>query len=144
MNGCLNRARECFFLARDDSRYLIPKIDLGRVVADLFDFEGKSFLVTSDYYTAPVCVIRKLKDYFAWYGIPGQLVSDNGSQFMSRDFLKFAKEWDFEHLTSSPHHNKSNGKAESSVKEAKKIFRKCNVGGSDVFLACCFLSHKHL
>ena len=70
-----------FVLARDDSRYLRPQINLGRVAADLFDF--------------------------ARYGIPGQLVSDNGSQFMSRYFLKFAKKRDFEHLTSSPHHNKS-------------------------------------
>ena len=80
-------------------------------------------------------VIRKLKAHFARYGIPGQLVTDNGPQFALRDFLKFAKEWDFEHPTSSPHHSQSNGKAESAVKEANKLLRKCKSSGSDSFLA---------
>ena len=58
----------------------------------------------------------------------------NGLQFTSRDFLRFTEEWDFEHLTSSPHHSQGNGKAESTVKESKKILRKCRVSGSDAFL----------
>ena len=86
-------------------------------------------------------VIRKLKAHFVRYGIPEQLVTDNGPQFASRDFLKFAKEWDFEHLTSSPHHSQSNGKAESAVKGAKKLLRKCKSSGSDVFLA--LLNHRN-
>lgn len=98
------------------------------VAADLFEFDGKSYLVMSDCYsdffkfdhlrsTTSVCVIRKLKPYFARHGIPEQLVSDNGSN-LRHDFLKFAKEWDFEHLTSIPDLGQSNGKAESAVKEA--------------------------
>ena len=88
-----------------------------------------------------MCVIRKLKAHFARHGIPEQLVTDNGSQFTSRDFLKFSRDWDFEHLTSSPHHSQGNGKAESAVKEAKKILRKCRVSGSDAFLA--LLDHRN-
>jgi len=101
------------------------------VAADLFELEGKTYLVTSDYYSdffeldhlrspLSVCVIRKLKAHFARHGIPEQLATDNGSQFTSRDFLKFAKDWDFEHLTSSPHHSQGNGKAESAVKKLRK------------------------
>ena len=45
------------------------------------------------------------------------------------------------HLTSSPHHSQSNGKAESAVKEAKKILRKCRASGSDAFLA--LLDHRN-
>ena len=106
------------------------------MAADLFEFEGKTYLVTSDCYSdffemdhlrspSSVCVIRKLKAHFARHSIPEQLITDDGSQFTSRDFLKFSRDWDFEHLTSSPHHSQSNGKAESAVKEAKKILRKC-------------------
>ena len=68
-------------------------------------------------------------------------MTDNGAQFKSLDFLRFAKEWDFEHLTSSPHHSQGNGKAESAVKEAKKILRKCRASGSDAFLA--LLDHRN-
>ena len=123
-----------------------------RVASDLFEFEGKTYLVTSDYYSdffeldhlrSPsfVGVIRKLKAHFARHGIPEQLVTDNGSQFTSRDFLKFSRDWDFVHLTSSPHHSQGNGKAESAVKEAKKILRKCRASGSDAFLA--LLDHRN-
>ncbi|XP_020625154.1 uncharacterized protein K02A2.6-like [Orbicella faveolata] len=112
----------------------------------MFELKGKTYLVTSDYYSdffeldhlrspSLVCVIRKLKAHFAHHGIPEQLVTDNGSQFTSRDFLKFAKDRDFEHLTSSPHHSQGNDKAESAVKEAKKILTKCKSSGSDAFLA---------
>ena len=86
-------------------------------------------------------VIKKLKAHFARHGIPEQLVTDNGPQFTSRDFLKFSKEWDFDHRTSSPRHSQSNGKAESALKEAKKILVKCKKAGSDAFLA--LLDHRN-
>lgn len=67
-------------------------------------------------------------------GIPEQLVTVNGLQFTSRDFLRFTEEWDFEHLTSSRHHSEGNGEAESALKESMKILRKCRASGSDAFL----------
>ena len=84
--------------------------------------------MTSDYFsdffeldhlrsTTSVSVIRKLKAHFAKRGIPEQLVTDNGPQLYSSDFLKLSNERDFDHCTSSPHHSQSNGKAESAVKE---------------------------
>ena len=116
------------------------------VAADLFELNGKSYLVTmenfSDFFEldhlrskSSVYVIKKLKGHFATHGIPEQLVNDNDQQFVSRDFLKFSKEWDFEHRNSSPHHSQSNGKAESAVKQAKKILLKCSKTGSDAFFA---------
>ena len=76
--------------------------------ADIFELNEKSYLVTVDYFsdffeldhlrsTSSVYVIKKLKGHFARHGIPEQLVTDNGPQFVARDFLKFSKEWDFEH-----------------------------------------------
>ena len=123
-----------------------------RVAADLFEFERRTYLVTSDYYSdffelehfrspSSVCVIRKLKVHFARHCIPERLVTDNGAQFTTRDFLKFSRDWDFEHLTSSPHHSQGNGKAESAVKEAKKILIMCRASGSDAFLA--LLDHRN-
>ena len=105
------------------------------VAADLLDLKGKTYLVISDYYSdflelehlrspSSVCVIRKLKAHFTRHGIPEQLVTNNGSQFTSRDFLRFAKDWNFEYLTSSPQHSQGIGKAESAEKKAKKILKK--------------------
>lgn len=77
-----------------------------RVATDLFEFEGKTYVVTADYCSdffeldhlrspSSVCVIRKLKAHFARHGIPEQLVTDKGSQLTSCDFLKFSRDLDF-------------------------------------------------
>ena len=91
--------------------------------------------------TSAVFMIKKLKAHFARHGIPEQLVTESGSQFVSRDFMTFAREWDFEHCTSSLHHHQANRKAESAVKEAKKILSKCKKTGSDTLLV--ILDHRN-
>ena len=73
-----------------------------------------------------------MKDVFARHGIPSELVSDNGSQYKSLQFRKFAKEWDFQHSTSSPRYPRSNGLAESSVKTVKKMMKKCLATNKDI------------
>ena len=80
-------------------------------------------------------VINKLKPHFARYGIPRQLVSDNGPQFSSREFEKCAHLWKFEHNTSSTMYLRSNGKAKVGVKLAKNTLRKTIGCGGDVQLA---------
>ena len=47
--------------------------------------------------------------------------SDNAPQFTTAQFAVFSQEWDFQHTTSFPGHQQSNGKAEASVKIVKKI-----------------------
>ena len=85
-------------------------------VPDLFSIADFFYLITVDYTynfwevdfldnTESRTVIRKLKSRFAWYGIPDQVISDNGPQFHSTSFRNFARQWDFEHLTSSPGHS---------------------------------------
>ena len=55
--------------------------------------------------------------------------------------MQFSSEWDFEHHPSSPRHSQGNGKAESAVKEAKKILMKTKKAGSDAFMA--LLDHRN-
>ena len=47
-------------------------------------------------------VISKMRRLFSTHGIPEKLLTDNGRQFVSREFELFAKEWNFAHITSSP------------------------------------------
>lgn len=94
----------------------------------------KNYIVLSDYYsrfleilhlssTTAEQVVAKLKATFARFGIPEVVVSDNGPQFTSETFQSFSREYDFEHVTSSPHHPSSNGHAERAVQSAKAILR---------------------
>ena len=113
----------------------MPNRPWEQVGVDLFELDRKEYMVTVDYFsnfwevdrltsTTSAAIILKLKNHFARYGRPDRLISDNGPQFASSEFLKFAKEWDFEHRPSSPRHSQSNGKVESAVKTAKRLIRK--------------------
>jgi hypothetical protein len=93
-----------------------------RVAIDLFTWEDKEYLMTSDYYsnywevdklkkTNSTTIIGKLKRRFAGHGILEQVISDNAAHLTSYEFQKFAKDWDFEHITVSPYNSKANGKS---------------------------------
>ena len=113
----------------------LPTRPWQRVGSDLMSWKGKDYLIVSDYFSLfPIVsvlnkatsgtVISSLKDTFATHGIPDTLMTDNGPQYSSREFEEFAKDWKFEHITSSPHYPQSNGLAESSVKTVKRIIQK--------------------
>ena len=117
-----------------------------KVGVDLMSVKDHNYLITVDYYsnfweidylenTKACVVIRKLKAHFARYGLPSIVMSDNGPQFISEEFKNFAVNYDFEHVTSSPHYPRSNGKAESAVKMAKRLLVKAVESGKDPYLA---------
>ena len=106
-----------------------------KVGMDPFTYKSKNYLVIVDFFSnyPEVCslnnthsstIISNAKAIFARHGIPQIVISDNGPQFSSTKFKKFAISWEFKHVTSSPKHRKSNGKAESAVKTIKKLFKK--------------------
>ena len=93
------------------------------------------------YNTTSSEVIHKLKAHMARHGIPEHVVSDNGPQYNSDEFRRFAMTYEFEHVTSSPRYPQSNGKAESAVKMAKRIMEKALAATQDPYLA--LLEHKN-
>ena len=132
----------------------LPDRPWAKIGVDLFQSEtdGKDYLCTVDYYSnfweidylstvTSQVVIKKLKSHFARYGIPDQVVSDNGPQFSSAEFAKFANKWSFVHTPTSPYNSKGNGKVESAVKTAKSLLRKAAVDKSDAYLA--MLDHRN-
>ena len=86
-------------------------------------------------------MVLKLKSPLARYGCPDQVISDNGPQFTSDTFQKFAGTWEFEHLTSSPGNPKANGKVESAVNTAKNHLRKALDSGRDPYMAILDYCH---
>lgn len=120
---------------------------------DIFELNNKEYLTTVDYYSnfweidklptdvKASTVISKLKDHFARYGIPDQVVTDTGPQFKSQEFANFAAAYEFEHMPTSPYNSKGNGKVESAVKTAKRLLRKATDAGTDPYLA--ILDHQN-
>ena len=117
-----------------------------KVATDLFEVNGRQYLVLVDCLSnfieveplstmSSVAVIKILKSNFARYGIPKLLVTDSGSQFTSAEFKQFAVSWGFQHYMSDPGHHQANGKAESAVKIAKNMMKKCLADGKDQYAA---------
>nr|XP_029715860.1 uncharacterized protein K02A2.6-like [Aedes albopictus] len=124
----------------------IPDLPFERVASDLFHFRGNEYILIvdswSNFYDFKKLsrstsdeVINIMKNWFAVHGIPRVLETDNGPQYSSQDFRKFADEWGFDHKTSSPHFPRSNGLAERFVQVAKNLLKRCHQDGSDVNLA---------
>jgi hypothetical protein len=114
-----------------------PDYPFAEVGVDIFEFGRKHFLLSVDYYSKFIEVdelnnlscgntITKLKEQFARHGIPERLRSDCGTQFTSKLFQQFCKEYGIQHNISSPHFQSSNGEAERAVQTVKNLWRKNN------------------
>ena len=106
-----------------------------KVATDLLEWRKHTYLVIVDYYfrlieiaqlkrTMAEEVIVHTKSIFARHGVPEIVVSDNGPQYSSEAYAKFAQEFQFEHITSSPHYPQSNGESECAVKTVKSLLKK--------------------
>ena len=90
----------------------VPGFPWQTVGTDLFEYGGHTYVVVTDFYskffelellrrnTATCRLINNLKKLFARYGIPEEVISDNGSQYSNtrnlfdstHEFKMFAKE----------------------------------------------------
>ena len=84
----------------------LPGRPWGKIAMDISHYKRNDYLVIIDYYLrwieikqvtsqTPDCVISRVKTVFTTHGIPDVVVSDNGRQFVSDEFRKFAKSWCF-------------------------------------------------
>ena len=79
--------------------------------------------------TTAAKTIEALQAIFARYGLPEQLVSNNGPQFTSDDFSQFMTANGIKHIRCAPYHPSSNGLAERFVQTFKKAMKAGNNDG---------------
>ena len=112
-----------------------------RVHIDFAEFNKQQYLVLVDAHskwidaiemhkTTSSQTIKELKRYFAMFGLPEYLVSDNGPQFVSDEFENFLKTNGIKHLTSAPYHPATNGAAERTVQTVKLALKKFALSNS--------------
>ena len=75
-------------------------------------------------------MILVLRNLFAHYGLPEQLVSDNGPRFISDEFQHFLATNGIKHLRCAPYHTSSNGAAERLVQTVKQAVKSGSYGES--------------
>jgi hypothetical protein len=123
----------------------VPSRPWEKVSCDLCEYKDEHFLVVCDYYsgfiemakleeTTSAVVIKHLKANIARYGIMDKLVTDCGSNLVGREFREFAEKYGIELVTSSPYHHQSNGLAENAVKSVKRLLKKTEADGGDIYL----------
>ena len=89
-------------------------------------FLGKMFLIMVDAHskwpevimmstTTTTQTIEVLQAIFSRYGLPEQLISDNGPQFTSQEFVQCLKQGGIKHIRSAPYQPSTNGLAERFV-----------------------------
>ena len=107
-----------------------------RVGADLFQLNGKHYLVMVDGYSGypfvanlrsltTSAIIDKLENWFFEFGFPANIRTDGGPQFRT-EFHEWCENVGINKETSSPYFPQSNGLAESAVKNMKSLLKKCD------------------
>ncbi|KAL5551749.1 hypothetical protein UlMin_001925 [Ulmus minor] len=64
------------------------------------------------------------KNIICRFGVPKEIVTDNGSQFISFDFKDFCKEWGIKLSFSTPRYPQANGQVESTNKTIINIIKR--------------------
>ena len=132
VKGC----KECEDVSNEPAKCIIhpwmwPVKPMDRIHIDYFEYEKKNFLLMVDSLSKWIEVekiskcdthhtVTCLRRWFSRFGLPKQLVSDNGPQFISEEFQYYMQESGINHLRTAAYHQSSNGQAERYVQTVKK------------------------
>ena len=123
-----------------------PELPWHTVATDLFEIRNSKYLLLVDYYSrfavlhklgsnTSKVLVQEMKAVFAELGVPNVIVSDGGPQYTSAEFKNITKQWQIEHLISSPRNPQSNSMAERCIQTMKASLIKTMEEGEDVDLA---------
>ncbi|XP_039757383.1 uncharacterized protein K02A2.6-like [Pararge aegeria] len=123
-----------------------PQHPWQRLHADFADCGGKRYLIIVDAHskwievvemlkTTASVTINSLRSVFARFGLPCQLVTDNGPPFLSEEFKTYCLKNCIKHTTSAPYRPQGNGEAENAVKTVKKIIKRAKYEREDISVA---------
>lgn len=121
----------------------IPDRPWQRIAMDFFHHNGLTYLLVIDCFskfievkkmhtTAANDLTEALSDIYARFGAPSEVISDNGPPFDSFHFRNFNRQWDINHVTSSPHYPRANGQVERAVQTVKSHMTKTLEQGKDI------------
>ena len=123
-----------------------PSYPWQKIGADFFEWNNTTYLLLVDYLsrwieiakmtsTSGTKTVDQFKSICAKFGIPEEIKTDNGPQFISQEFSSFCKQYEIKHTTSTPRYPQSNGESERAVRTIKNILKKCADAKDDPYLA---------
>jgi len=114
----------------------VPTTPFEAIVCDYFLFKGWNYLIAADRLSSWTEVYRImqgsstsgskglctiLRKLMATFGVPVEVSSDGGPEFIAHETKSFFKRWGIHHRNSSSYLPSSNGRAEVAVKTAKRL-----------------------
>ena len=114
----------------------IPTTPFQMIFADYFQLAGKHYLVIGDRLSGWTEIVQvrnvlgstgskgictALRTLFSRVGVPEEISSDGGPEFVSREMLDFFSRWGIRHRLSSAYFPQSNSRAEVAVKSSKRL-----------------------
>ena len=123
-----------------------PEYPWQKIGADFFEWNNTTYLLLVDYLsrwieiakmtsTSGTKTVEHFKSLCARFGIPEEIRTDNGPQFVSHEFAQFCSQYEIKHTTSTPRYPQSNGESERAVKTVKNMLKKCADSNEDPHLA---------
>ena len=105
------------------------------LVCNLFYFNKQNYIITVDHFSEyPVvrkmpnitsaALVHVMSEIFVEWGPPHTIKADNGTQYISKEFMEFLSRHKVRLITSSPHYPQSNGLAEVYVNHARNLIIK--------------------
>ena len=122
----------------------IPKTPFEMIVADYFTLHGKHYLIIGDRLSGWTEVLQiktggpssgakglcnALRRVFSTFGVPVEITSDGGPEFIAGETDTLMKTWGVAHVVSSAYFPQGNGRAELAVKATKRLLE----GNTDAF-----------
>ena len=110
-----------------------PLYPFQQICLDFFSIGHHQYLVIVDRFSGWIIIyhfrnhatgsklVKIIREVGQVYGLPEEISSDGGPQFMSSEFQAFMKDCQIHHRLSSVDYPQSNGRAELGVKTAKRI-----------------------
>ena len=114
----------------------IPTSPFEAIAADYFDYMGSHYFVSADRLSGWVEMQKikvgtneagatglctALRRMMVTFGVPEEISSDGGPEFIAGETQAFLKRWGISHRCSSAYHPSSNGRAELAVKTTKRL-----------------------
>uniref|UniRef100_UPI003A84E045 RNase H-like domain-containing protein n=1 Tax=Litorimonas sp. TaxID=1892381 RepID=UPI003A84E045 len=125
---------------RNDMNNSVP---MQSVFMDFGKCQGKDYIFACDQFSGYLFIIemrsttasatsKALDKLFEQVGRPGTICSDGGPPFRSKEFRDFLSTRNISQRLSSPRYPESNGIAENSVKQGKRLLIKCVENKEDI------------
>lgn len=123
-----------------------PLLPWQRLHADFAEYSGRKYLIIVDAHskwiealpmgrTDAQSTITALSTVFSRFGLPSQLVTDNGPPFQSTEFKNYCIKNCIVHVTTAPYRPQGNGAAENAVKTVKKAIKRAVLSGENILQA---------